>query len=108
MDIETLILLSFAILQVILGQQCYEEGSCDQRYAYAAQRLESMNDCLERCKSRRLCQWSTWNPTNKICQFYEYCSKVDPEDCPKCSSSEKSCTTVGHSKLLVTTGVPWT
>ena len=107
MNIEILIILSFAILQVILGQQCYEEGSCDQRYAYAAQRLESMNDCLERCNSRRLCQWSTWNPTNKICQFYEYCSKVDPEDCPKCSSSEKSCPKVGNSKLLVTTGLPY-
>ena len=107
MHSQTLIILSFAILQMILCQQCYEEGSCNQRYAYAAQKLESLNDCIERCNSRRLCKWSTWNPTNKICQFYEYCPKVDPEDCPKCSSSEKSCPKVGNSKLLVTTGLPF-
>ena len=97
--------LIFSSIYSISGQECYIEGSCKD-YDYAAQRSESLNECIEYCKSRKLCNWSTWDPVYKICTFFSNCPEIDQEYCPRCLSSQKICNKVGNTKLLVTTGLP--
>ena len=55
---------------------------------------EIVNDefaCLEFCQSVEDCIWSTFYPDTSYCQLLKTCSRLDPESCPYCLTSEKDC-----------------
>ena len=75
------------------GLQCFIEGNCVGIVADSAEKLDTFNECIDKCQLSNICIFNTFNPSNKFCYIYQHkiCSDIKKEDCPMCLTSEKNC-----------------
>ena len=90
-----LIIFMFSIFhRCVHGFVCYHPGNCvvpDGPFKIIT--TSNVEECIGECSIRRKCDWTTFNPKNFHCSFYESenCEYFDSENCPMCLTSERQC-----------------
>jgi len=85
------ILISFALIQFSLAQQCFDLGQCKNSIALGATTADSTNQCLQLCKETSGCEYLTFDHTNGACLLYTECTSLGTEECEQCLSGPVNC-----------------
>merc|ERR1712027_258388 len=85
------ILISFALIQFSLAEQCFDLGQCKNSIALGATTADSTNQCLQLCKETTGCEYLTFDHTNGACLLYTECTSLGIDECEQCLSGPVSC-----------------
>jgi hypothetical protein len=74
------------------SSECFQVGVCIESYHLGAEYKSDEYACLELCKSKEKCDWSTLFQNLGLCELLYNCSSLSVEKCPECLTSPVDCT----------------
>ena len=80
------------LVQSAYSLKCFIPGKCMSE-SYYIEKNSTMEECVRDCSKSNICIWSTFDPNNGYCSFFnKICDNIDDTLCPMCLTSEKNCT----------------
>ena len=80
---------------------CFIPGECVSN-PYSLIEKNTMEECIHDCSKSNICIWTTFNPKNNYCSFFDkICTEIDDSSCPICLTSEKNCTVSKIKHIMV-------
>ena len=87
-------LILMALIEMALTFQCNIPGQCINSFYIGALQVQHVNQCIEACRTRQDCFWSSINPVFGTCNLYSDCNVIEDTDCPSCLTNEKGCANI--------------
>ena len=84
---------SVIALPSICFSKCFVPGKCSGT-AYTLEKIINVEKCIWKCWKSPICQWSSYDPTNNFCYYYQYdsdCDEINDSNCTQCLTNVKDC-----------------
>ncbi len=78
--------------------QCFAKGECEKGHFLGNSPSTNVDNCHNFCHKLKGCKWFTYRPSNKVCQAFSECSRLNFSRCSTCISGEIGCKTTTNCR----------